>query len=76
MNPAGDSMRSIADSLGLSKVLKYLEDLGSGLKGECVVTDMSLIRMLSVCVVTAEPRLSSLSCQLLYTKLSPSLCML
>ena len=34
---------SITDSLGLSKVLRYLEGLGSGLKGECVVTDMPLI---------------------------------
>ena len=40
VNPAGDSMHSIADFLGLSKVLRYLEDLGSGLKGECVVTDV------------------------------------
>ena len=43
VNPAGDSMHSIADSLGLSKVLRFLKDLGSGLKGECVVTDTGYV---------------------------------
>ena len=34
INPAGDTMESIANSLGLSDVLRYLENLGSVLKGE------------------------------------------
>ena len=37
MNPAGETLRSIADSLGLSNVLRYLESLGSDLKGESVL---------------------------------------
>ena len=37
VNPAGDTLRSIADSLGLSGVLRYLESLGSDLKGESVL---------------------------------------
>ena len=36
INPAGDTMESIANSLGLPDVLRYLESLGSGLKGEQV----------------------------------------
>ena len=36
MNPAGDSMNSIAESLGLSEVLRYLESLSDGIKGDCV----------------------------------------
>ena len=36
INPAGDTMESIANSLGLSDVLRYLESLGSVLKGEKV----------------------------------------
>ena len=37
MNPAGDTLRSIADSLGLFDVLGYLESLGADLKGESVL---------------------------------------
>ena len=37
VNPAGDTLRSIADSLGLSDVLKYLESLGADSKGESVL---------------------------------------
>ena len=37
MNPAGDTLRSIADSLGLSNVLRYLESLGADSKGESVL---------------------------------------
>ena len=35
VNPTGDTMWSIANSLGLSDVLRYLESLGAGKKGEC-----------------------------------------
>ena len=35
VNPAGDTLRSIADSLGLSDVLRYLESLGA--EGESVL---------------------------------------
>ena len=37
VNPAGDTLRSIADSLGLSDVLRYLESLDADLKGESVL---------------------------------------
>ena len=37
MNPAGDTLRSIADSLGQSDVLRYLESLDSDLKGESML---------------------------------------
>ena len=37
VNPAGDTLRSIADSLGQSDVLRYLESLGSDLKCESVL---------------------------------------
>ena len=37
MNPAGDTLRSIAESLGLSDVLRYLESLGADSKGESVL---------------------------------------
>ena len=37
VNPAGDTLRSIADSLGQSDVLRYLESLDADLKGESVL---------------------------------------
>ena len=46
INRAGDTMESIANSLGLSDVLRYLESLGSVLKGEkvgCFLQDLLMM---------------------------------
>ena len=37
VNPAGDTLMSIAETLGLSNVLKYLKTFGADLKGEYVM---------------------------------------
>ena len=43
VNPAGDTLRSIADSLGLSDVLRYLESLGAD--GESVLLVIAVVIM-------------------------------
>ena len=45
MNPAGDTLKSIADSLGLSDVLRYLESLRADLKGESVLYSLAVVMM-------------------------------
>ena len=42
VNPAGDTLKSIANSLGLSEVLRYLEGLGTDSKGEPVGSKLVL----------------------------------
>ena len=37
MNAAGDTLRSLAESHGLSEVIKYLDDHSADLAGESVV---------------------------------------
>ena len=57
VNPAGDTMQSIAYSLGLSDVLRYLDGLSADLKGISIImmltTEGFPLSLYYVCMVLA-----------------------